>query len=109
MSALIAAGLFTFMAGCSKAEVQTDKNSLVVAITEEPPAGFTPATKWPWSGDPIFQNMLYKLFIQIFEVTPAVLWEYIFWRLGRNNKIFFVVPGIVHPFWIFNYVKVLSG
>lgn len=60
MSALIAAGLFTFMAGCTKTEVQTDKDSLVVAITEEPPAGFTPATKWPWSGDPIFQNMLYR-------------------------------------------------
>ncbi len=60
MSALIAACIFSSFAGCSKKTTQTDKNSLVVAVTEEPPAGFNPATKWPWSGDPLFQNMLYK-------------------------------------------------
>ncbi len=60
MSALIAASIFTSFTGCSKKTVQTDKTSLVVAVTEEPPAGFNPANKWPWSGDPLFQNMLYK-------------------------------------------------
>ena len=60
MSALIAASIFSSFAGCSKKTVQTDKTSLVVAVTEEPPAGFNPANKWPWSGDPLFQNMLYK-------------------------------------------------
>ena len=60
MPAVFSIGLIMFFAGCGKKSVQADKNSLVVAVTEEPPAGFNPATKWPWSGDPLFQNMLYK-------------------------------------------------
>jgi len=59
MSAFIFASLM-LSSGCEKKTLQTDKSSLVVAVTEEPPAGFNPATKWPWSGDPLFQNMLYK-------------------------------------------------
>ncbi len=61
LTALIAACLITLGSGCNqKQENKSAKDSLVVAITEEPPAGFNPATKWPWSGDPLFQNMLYK-------------------------------------------------
>lgn len=60
MPAVLAAGLILSLSGCGKKTVQNDKTSLVVAVTEEPPAGFNPATKWPWSGDPLFQNMLYK-------------------------------------------------
>lgn len=60
VSAVFAAGLIVSLSGCGKKTVQNDKTSLVVAVTEEPPAGFNPATKWPWSGDPLFQNMLYK-------------------------------------------------
>ncbi len=60
MPAVLAAGLIVSLSGCGKKTVQNDKTSLVVAVTEEPPAGFNPATKWPWSGDPLFQNMLYK-------------------------------------------------
>lgn len=34
-------------------------SSLVVAVCEEPEKGFDPCVKWPYSGDPIFQSMLY--------------------------------------------------
>ncbi|MCR5062659.1 MAG: ABC transporter substrate-binding protein [Treponema sp.] len=60
MPAVLAAGLIVSLSGCGKKTVKNDKTSLVVAVTEEPPAGFNPVTKWPWSGDPLFQNMLYK-------------------------------------------------
>ncbi|MCR5763382.1 MAG: ABC transporter substrate-binding protein [Treponema sp.] len=61
VSALLLASISILGSSCSsEKKVQDNKTNLVVAITEEPPAGFNPATKWPWSGDPIFQNMLYK-------------------------------------------------
>lgn len=51
--------LLFFTTSCAQKKI-IDKSSLVLAITEEPPAGFNPAIKWPFSGDPLFQNMLYK-------------------------------------------------
>ena len=62
VSALTLAAVSFFGTGCTQKNKsdQTDKTSLVVALTEEPPAGFSPAAKWPWSGDPLFQNMLYR-------------------------------------------------
>lgn len=60
-SAFVLSYIVIFGNSCgTEKKVQSDKTSLVVAVTEEPPAGFNPAAKWPWSGDPLFQNMLYR-------------------------------------------------
>ncbi len=37
----------------------SNNNGLVVAVCEEPEKGFDPCIKWPYSGIPIFQSMLY--------------------------------------------------
>ncbi len=41
------------------AAASDEDSSLVVAVCEEPEKGFDPCVKWPYSGDPIFQSMLY--------------------------------------------------
>ncbi len=84
LSALIAASIFTSFSSCSKKTSQTDKTSLVVAVTEEPPAGFNPATKWPWSGDPLFQNMLYR-----YDENGKVIEDFATdCKVSDNNKVY---------------------